>query len=123
MTLPHRKKSLGSGHSRLPRHLQAPRKLAPVYETVRQLTRALPPEVAPIDYAGAPWTIATYMARLFERWCVKPVVAIITALKDEHPDVPVIAFPRGAGLAYDGFAEAVGAHVVSAVAAARVVLA
>ncbi len=36
-------------------------KLAPVYETVRQLTRALPPEVALIGYAGAPWTIATYM--------------------------------------------------------------
>lgn len=35
--------------------------LAPVYETVRQLTRALPPEVALIGYAGAPWTIATYM--------------------------------------------------------------
>ena len=35
--------------------------LAPVYETVRQLTRALPSEVALIGYAGAPWTIATYM--------------------------------------------------------------
>ena len=33
-------------------------KLAPVYETVRQLTRALPPDVALIGYAGAPWTIA-----------------------------------------------------------------
>jgi uroporphyrinogen decarboxylase len=36
-------------------------KLAPVYETVRQLTRALPSEAALIGYAGAPWTIATYM--------------------------------------------------------------
>ena len=36
-------------------------KLAAVYETVRQLTCALPPEVALIGYAGAPWTIATYM--------------------------------------------------------------
>jgi uroporphyrinogen decarboxylase len=145
--------------------------LAPVYETVRQLTRALPPEVALIGYAGAPWTIATYMVEgrgggpsehsvvkqwalsdpggfqplidllttaviqfldrqidagaeavqlfdtwagilpdaLFERWCVKPVAAIITALKARHPDIPVIAFPRGAGLSYDGFAEATGA--------------
>jgi uroporphyrinogen decarboxylase len=148
--------------------------LAPVYETVRQLTRALPPEVALIGYAGAPWTIATYMvegrgggtsehsvvkqwalgdpdgfqplidllttavtqflnrqieagaeavqlfdtwagilpAHLFERWCAKPAAAIIATLKDKHPDVPVIAFPRGAGLAYDGFAETTGADCI-----------
>jgi uroporphyrinogen decarboxylase len=148
--------------------------LAPIYETVRQLTRALPPEVALIGYAGAPWTIATYMVEgrgggpsehsvvkqwalsdpegfqplidvlttaviefldrqieagaeavqlfdtwagilpdaLFGRWCVKPVAAIIAALKAKHPDVPVIAFPRGAGLGYDGFAEATGADCV-----------
>ena len=148
--------------------------LAPIYETVRQLTRALPAEVALIGYAGAPWTIATYMVEgrggvasehsvvkqwalsdpdgfqplidvlttavaqfldrqieagaeavqlfdtwagilpntLFERWCVKPVAAIIAALKVKHPDVPVIAFPRGAGLAYDGFAEATGADCI-----------
>ena len=49
---------------------------------------------------------------LFERWCVRPVAAIIAALKATHPDVPVIAFPRGAGLAYDGFAEATGADCV-----------
>lgn len=148
--------------------------LAPIYETVGQLTRALPPEVALIGYAGAPWTIATYMVEgrgggtsehavvkqwalsdpdgfqplidilttavtefldrqiqqgaeavqlfdtwagmlphaFFERWCVKPAAAIIAALKDKHPDTPVIAFPRGAGLAYDGFAEATGADCV-----------
>ena len=148
--------------------------LAPVYETVRQLTRALPPEVALIGYAGAPWTIATYMVEgrgggasehaivkqwafsdpdgfqplidmlttavtqflgrqieagaeavqlfeswagilpdaLFQRWCVKPAAAIIAALKAKHPEVPVIAFPRGAGLAYDGFAEATGADCI-----------
>jgi uroporphyrinogen decarboxylase len=148
--------------------------LAPVYETVRQLIRALPPEVALIGYAGAPWTVATYMVEgrgggasghaivkqwalsdpggfqplidvlttaiiqflerqieagaeaiqlfeswagilpdaFFERWCVKPVTTIIAALKVKHPDVPVIVFPRGAGLAYDGFAEATGADCI-----------
>ncbi|WP_329255948.1 uroporphyrinogen decarboxylase [Actinoallomurus sp. NBC_01490] len=148
--------------------------LAPIYETVRRLTRALPAEVTLIGYAGAPWTIATYMvegrgggpsehsvvkqwalsdpdgfqplidllttavaqfldrqiaagaeavqlfdtwagilpAHLFERWCVEPAAAIIAALKDKHPEVPVIAFPRGAGLGYDGFAEATGADCV-----------
>ncbi|MDJ0626759.1 MAG: uroporphyrinogen decarboxylase [Rhodobacter sp.] len=35
--------------------------LAPVYETVRILTRELPDETALIGFAGAPWTVATYM--------------------------------------------------------------
>ncbi|MGW4080411.1 uroporphyrinogen decarboxylase [Streptomyces asiaticus] len=148
--------------------------LAPIYETVRQLSHALPTETALIGYAGAPWTIATYMVEgrggaasehsivkqwamsdpdgfqplmdlltnaiiqflsrqieagaeavqlfdswagvlpdiLFDRWCVKPVATIISALKAQYPDVPVIAFPRGAGLSYDGFAQATGADCV-----------
>jgi uroporphyrinogen decarboxylase len=148
--------------------------LAPIYETVRQLTHALPDDVALIGYAGAPWTVATYMVEgrgggnsehalvkqwalsdpdsfqplidlltaaiiefldrqieagaeaiqlfeswagilpdpLFQRWCVKPVAAIVTALKAKHPSVPIIAFPRGAGLAYDGFVQATGVDCV-----------
>ncbi len=35
--------------------------LAPVYETVRILARELPGETALIGFAGAPWTVATYM--------------------------------------------------------------
>ena len=35
--------------------------LAPVYETVRQVKAALPPDVALIGFAGAPWTVASYM--------------------------------------------------------------
>lgn len=35
--------------------------LAPVYETVRILARALPKETTLIGFAGAPWTVATYM--------------------------------------------------------------
>ncbi|NDR56024.1 uroporphyrinogen decarboxylase [Aliiruegeria sabulilitoris] len=35
--------------------------LAPIYETVRILTRELPSETALIGFAGAPWTVATYM--------------------------------------------------------------
>lgn len=35
--------------------------LAPVYETLRILSRELPREVALIGFAGAPWTVATYM--------------------------------------------------------------
>ncbi len=35
--------------------------LAPIYETVRLLTRELPGETTLIGFAGAPWTVATYM--------------------------------------------------------------
>ncbi|MEO0386057.1 MAG: uroporphyrinogen decarboxylase [Pseudomonadota bacterium] len=35
--------------------------LAPIYETVRILRGALPAETALIGFAGAPWTVATYM--------------------------------------------------------------
>ncbi|MHA6346875.1 uroporphyrinogen decarboxylase [Roseivivax sp. CAU 1761] len=35
--------------------------LAPVYETVRILARELPRDITLIGFAGAPWTVATYM--------------------------------------------------------------
>lgn len=35
--------------------------LRPVYETVRLLTEALPRETTLIGFAGAPWTVASYM--------------------------------------------------------------
>ena len=35
--------------------------LAPVYETVRILARELPRDTTLIGFAGAPWTVATYM--------------------------------------------------------------
>ena len=36
-------------------------RLAPIYETVRRLSEALPRETTLIGFAGAPWTVATYM--------------------------------------------------------------
>ena len=35
--------------------------LAPVYETVRRLAHSLPAETSLIGFAGAPWTVASYM--------------------------------------------------------------
>jgi uroporphyrinogen decarboxylase len=36
-------------------------RLAPVFESLRRLRRELPPRVALIGFAGAPWTVAAYM--------------------------------------------------------------
>jgi uroporphyrinogen decarboxylase len=43
----------------------------------------------------------------FRRWCQEPVARIVRTLKSEHPEVPIIAFPRGAGLHLQSFAAAV----------------
>jgi uroporphyrinogen decarboxylase len=39
----------------------APERLEPIYETVRQVKAQLPPAVTLLGFAGAPWTVATYM--------------------------------------------------------------
>ncbi|WP_412552178.1 uroporphyrinogen decarboxylase [Shimia sp. MIT1388] len=49
----------------------------------------------------------------FDRYAVEPAKKIIAALKERHPDTPIIAFPRGAGERYIGFAEATGADCVA----------
>lgn len=147
--------------------------LAPIYETVRILSAGLPAETALIGFAGAPWTVATYMIagrgtpdqapahalkasdpatfdalmdriteatigyllaqveagaeviKLFESWAgslkgadfdkyaLEPARRIIAALKAQHPDLPVIAFPREARERYIGFGRAVGADCVA----------
>jgi hypothetical protein len=42
----------------------------------------------------------------FEFWCVRPLAAVVKALRAKYPATPIIAFPRGAGLQYDGYVEA-----------------
>ena len=39
----------------------APDRLTPIYETVRRVAAALSPETTFLGFAGAPWTVATYM--------------------------------------------------------------
>ena len=147
--------------------------LSPVYETVRILARELPREVTLIGFAGAPWTVATYMiagrgtpdqgpahamkaaepeafdalmellteatidylsaqveagaevVKIFDSWAgslkgadftryaLEPARRIIAALKERHPGLPIIAFPRQAGDHYIGFARATGADCVA----------
>jgi uroporphyrinogen decarboxylase len=146
--------------------------LAAVYETVRRLRRELPAETTLIGFAGAPWTVASYMLeggssrdfaagkrwaygapegmqRLidllvevtgdyliaqidagaevvqifdswagiwpeahFRRWCLEPMKLLVKRLKTERPGVPVIVFPRGAGLLYQAYAEECGADAL-----------
>ena len=147
--------------------------LAPVYETVRLLRAALPADVPLIGFAGAPWTVATYMVAgrgtpdqaparallyrdpatfdalldritaattayllaqiaagaqvvklfdswagalpgpLFARYAIEPVRRIAATLRAEHPEVPVIGFPRGAGALYPAYAAATGVAAVA----------
>ncbi len=49
----------------------------------------------------------------FVRWCIAPAARIAARLKARHPDVPIIAFPRGAGVLYQRFAATVPVDAVS----------
>jgi len=148
-------------------------RLAPVYQAVALVRDRIPPEIAVIGFAGAPWTVASYMiegggsrdfaavkawaygdpasfGRLiellveattehlsaqiesgaevvqlfdswagvlpeaaFRRWSIEPNAAIVAGLRKRHPKVPVMAFPRGAGVAYESFAKETGVDGLS----------
>jgi uroporphyrinogen decarboxylase len=134
-----------------------PARLEPIYETVRKVKSELEPSKTLIGFAGAPWTVATYMvagqgsrdqsetrrlaysdpkafeaiiARIeevtlaylsgqieagaevvqlfdswagslapaeFERWVIGPTARIAGAIRERHPHVRFIGFPKGAG--------------------------
>ena len=146
--------------------------LAPVAAAARRVRAALPDDTALIGFAGAPWTVATYMVeggtsrdfrqvkawayrdpagfavlieRIaaatfeflalqieagvetvqlfdswagalspdgFERWVIAPTTRLVVRLKARFPKVPVIGFPRGAGLLYDRYAAETGVDAV-----------
>ncbi len=146
--------------------------LAPVYETVRRLSRELPARTTLIGFAGAPWTVASYMleggsskdfaagkrwaygapeamqrlidllvaatgdyliaqidagaevVQIFDswagvwpedhlrRWCLEPAKALVGRIRAERPGVPVIVFPRGAGVLYRDYAMECGASAL-----------
>lgn len=49
----------------------------------------------------------------FERWVILPTRRITTVLKERFPEVPIIGFPRGAGLLYERYAAESGVTAIS----------
>jgi uroporphyrinogen decarboxylase len=49
----------------------------------------------------------------FVRWCEVPVGRIVRRLKTRYPEVPIITFPRGAGVAYQRYLRAVPVDGIS----------
>lgn len=43
----------------------------------------------------------------YERWVIEPNRQIVAALRERHPETPIIAFPRGSGALYKRFTEIV----------------
>lgn len=79
--------------------------LGPVYETVSRLSRSLPAETALIGFAGAPWTVATYMVE--------------GAGSRDHPTIKQWAFsdPEGFGQLIDLLVDATAAYLKAQIAA------
>ncbi|MEP2987947.1 MAG: uroporphyrinogen decarboxylase [Parasphingorhabdus sp.] len=48
----------------------------------------------------------------FEKWVIGPNANIVSRLKDVHPDVPIIGFPKGAGDKLAAYARETGADAI-----------
>ena len=44
----------------------------------------------------------------FARWSIEPTRAIVEKVKAAYPDIPIIGFPRGAGIHYETYARKTG---------------
>jgi uroporphyrinogen decarboxylase len=49
----------------------------------------------------------------FERWVVAPTARLVAALQARHPEVPIIGFPRGAGVHAGRYVSATGVDGIS----------
>jgi uroporphyrinogen decarboxylase len=146
--------------------------LGAVGEAAARVKAALPGDTALIGFAGAPWTVATYMVeggtsrdfrrvkswtyrdsagfaalidlisaatleflslqiaagieavqlfdswagvlspQGFEDWVIAPTRRLVAAIKQRFPQVPVIGFPRGAGILYERYAAETGVDAI-----------
>ena len=50
--------------------------------------------------------------RQFEQLVIAPNAAIVAAMKESHPDTPIIGFPKGAGGKLPAYARETGVHAV-----------
>ena len=57
----------------------------------------------------------------FARWVVAPTQRIVAGVHRRHPEVPIIGFPRGAGLRIGDYAEATGVQGIGCDAAVPLV--
>ena len=48
----------------------------------------------------------------FARWCVGPVREIVRRIETRHPGIPVIGFPKGAGVHYREYAMLTGVDAI-----------
>ena len=48
----------------------------------------------------------------FERWVIAPTARIVAALKERHPDTPIIGFPKGAGGKLPAYARETGVDAI-----------
>lgn len=49
----------------------------------------------------------------FRKWVIEPTRALVQRIHDERPGVPVIGFPRGAGILYASYVDETGVNGVS----------
>jgi uroporphyrinogen decarboxylase len=80
---------------------------------------------ATIEYLSAQIDAGAEVVKIFDSWAgslkgddfrdyaLEPTRQIIAALRERHPGVPIIVFPREAGDHYIGFAKATGADCVA----------
>ena len=147
-------------------------RLDPIYETVKKVKARLSPGVTLIGFAGAPWTVATYMIagqgsrdqaesrrlaysdparmeaiigrieevtldylsgqveagaeavqlfdswagslspRQFEQWVIAPTARLVQRLRQRHPTIAIIGFPKGAGGKLRAYADETGVDAI-----------
>ena len=49
----------------------------------------------------------------FVTWCIEPTRALVAKVKEVYPEVPIIGFPRGAGVLYERYVQETGVDAVS----------
>jgi uroporphyrinogen decarboxylase len=48
----------------------------------------------------------------FERWCITPTKRLVALVKSSFPDIPIIGFPRGAGVLAERYARETGIDAI-----------